>query len=84
MLCASVVLVVETIQALIRGDTQDDKFHIPATVAVSVSFLAKLGLFLYCWAIRDADGQVRVLWEDHRNDLFINGELSRSPYAFRL
>jgi len=30
-------------------------------------------LFLYCFAVRKNSSQVQVLWEDHRNDLFVNG-----------
>ena len=33
----------------------------------------KFVLFLYCWGLRKKSSQVHVLWEDHRNDLFING-----------
>ena len=33
----------------------------------------KLLLFLYCLGLRKNSSQVHVLWEDHRNDLFING-----------
>jgi hypothetical protein len=33
----------------------------------------KFMLFLYCFSIRKHSSQVQVLWEDHRNDLFING-----------
>ena len=33
----------------------------------------KLLLFFYCMSFRRASSQVEVLWEDHRNDLFING-----------
>ena len=33
----------------------------------------KLLLFLYCLGLRKSSSQVHVLWEDHRNDLFING-----------
>lgn len=66
--CASVVLVVESLQALIQHDTPENQiYHIPAVITVCVSFLAKLALFCYCWAIRNEDSQVRVLWEDHRN-----------------
>ncbi|POW04436.1 hypothetical protein PSTT_10365 [Puccinia striiformis] len=72
--CASVVLVVESIESLAKGRSieTDNKLHIPAIAAVSASFVAKGLLFIYCWAVRNQDGQVRVLWEDHRNDLFIN------------
>lgn len=39
----------------------------------------KFLLFLYCYSLRSKSSQVEVLWEDHRNDLFINsfGEISR-------
>jgi divalent metal cation (Fe/Co/Zn/Cd) transporter len=30
-------------------------------------------LFLYCHTLRSKSSQVHVLWEDHRNDIFING-----------
>lgn len=33
----------------------------------------KFVLFLYCFTLRSKSSQVHVLWEDHRNDLFING-----------
>jgi len=36
---------------------------------VGVKFL----LFLYCFAARKGSSQVQMLWEDHRNDLFVNG-----------
>ena len=38
----------------------------------------KFLLFLYCHSLRSKSSQVEVLWEDHRNDLFINsfGETS--------
>ncbi|KAG8904422.1 hypothetical protein FRB99_001801 [Tulasnella sp. 403] len=32
----------------------------------------KLALFIYCFALRGVSSQVRMLWEDHRNDLFVN------------
>ncbi|KAG0142931.1 hypothetical protein CROQUDRAFT_661884 [Cronartium quercuum f. sp. fusiforme G11] len=71
--CASVVLVVESLQTLIENKPPDNvTYHLPAVITVCVSFLAKLALFIYCWAVRNQDSQVRVLWEDHRNDLFIN------------
>jgi hypothetical protein len=39
----------------------------------------KFLLFLYCYSLRSRSSQVEVLWEDHRNDLFINsfGEIPR-------
>lgn len=32
----------------------------------------KFLLFLYCFGIRRSSSQVQILWEDHRNDLWIN------------
>ncbi|KAI4090065.1 MAG: hypothetical protein LQ344_004995 [Seirophora lacunosa] len=48
-------------------------FHLPAIVVVGAAFCVKFCLFCYCWALRDAYSQIRILWEDHRNDMFING-----------
>jgi divalent metal cation (Fe/Co/Zn/Cd) transporter len=39
---------------------------------VCVAFTVKFSLFLYCWAIKDKYSQVNILWQDHRNDLFVN------------
>ncbi|GAA5989292.1 hypothetical protein JCM5350_003433 [Sporobolomyces pararoseus] len=69
----SVILVAFSIQELARGDQHDKELHIPAAVVVGISFLVKLALFIYCFSLRSKNSQVRVLWEDHRNDLFING-----------
>ncbi|GAA5877355.1 hypothetical protein JCM5296_002224 [Sporobolomyces johnsonii] len=69
----SIVLVAFAIQSLVRGDQHDEELHIPAVVVVAIAFVTKLVLFLYCFGIRSKNSQVRVLWEDHRNDLFING-----------
>lgn len=33
----------------------------------------KFILFLYCYSLRGKSSQVHVLWEDHRNDLWLNG-----------
>lgn len=54
-------------------NSETTAFHLPSVVAVSVAFCTKLALFLYCWALRNQYSQIRILWEDHRNDLFING-----------
>jgi hypothetical protein len=39
----------------------------------------KFLLFLYCYSSRSRSSQVEVLWEDHRNDLFINSFGDVSP-----
>ncbi|PBL04361.1 CDF-like metal transporter [Armillaria gallica] len=74
MLSVSILLVAFSIQDLTThkdGDTLD--FNVPSVIAVGVAFVTKVLLFLYCFSIRNSSSQVQVLWEDHRNDLLING-----------
>jgi hypothetical protein len=33
----------------------------------------KILLFLYCYSLRSKSSQVEVIWEDHRNDVVLNG-----------
>jgi cation diffusion facilitator family transporter len=74
MICVSWILIAFSIQDLATHSGEETKsFHLPAVIAVSVAFCTKLTLFFYCWGIKSAYSQVRILWEDHRNDLFING-----------
>ena len=75
LMCAvSVVIIVESIRELAEGSTEQTKgFYLPSILAVCIAFFTKFSLFLYCWALRNKYSQVRILWEDHRNDLFING-----------
>ncbi|KAF2222665.1 cation efflux family-domain-containing protein [Elsinoe ampelina] len=74
MSAVSLVLVVMSIRDLVEGsDSPTLDFHLPSVIAVSIAFGTKFCLFLYCWALRNKYSQVRILWEDHRNDLFING-----------
>lgn len=47
--------------------------QLTSTIAVAVAWFVKFGLFLYCYSLRNTYSQIRILWEDHRNDLFING-----------
>ncbi|KAK0472073.1 CDF manganese transporter [Armillaria novae-zelandiae] len=74
MLSVSILLVAFSIQDLTThkdGETLD--FNVPSVVAVGIAFITKVLLFLYCFSIRNSSSQVQVLWEDHRNDLLING-----------
>lgn len=75
MISVSFILIAFSIQDLAQHAGQDDtkSFHLPSVIAVAVAFTTKLCLFLYCWGIKHEYSQVRILWEDHRNDLFING-----------
>ncbi|KAI0396165.1 cation efflux family-domain-containing protein [Xylariaceae sp. FL0594] len=54
-------------------DAETNNFHLPSVIAVAVAFATKFTLFLYCWGIKDKYSQVDILWQDHRNDLLING-----------
>ncbi|GAM82242.1 hypothetical protein ANO11243_002210 [Dothideomycetidae sp. 11243] len=74
MTSVSFILIVLSGRELGEGSNDETlKFHLPSVIAVAVAFVTKFALFLYCWALRNKYSQIRILWEDHRNDLFING-----------
>ncbi|MCJ1428197.1 hypothetical protein MMC29_006105 [Sticta canariensis] len=74
MTAVSFLLIVLSTMELAHGSESATKsFHFPSVIAVAVAFCTKLCLFIYCWALRNDYSQIRILWEDHRNDLFING-----------
>jgi len=74
MTSVSFIIIVQSIQELARGSHSDTRaFHLASVIAVAVAFTTKLCLFLYCWSLRHKYSQIRILWEDHRNDLLING-----------
>ena len=52
-------------QSVLSTCTETDYLFNPSGV--------KIMLFLYCHTLRSKSSQVHVLWEDHRNDIFING-----------
>ncbi|KAI0445437.1 cation efflux family-domain-containing protein [Xylaria telfairii] len=72
----SLILVAFSIQELATHKSTDPStngFHLPSVIAVAIAFGTKFTLFLYCWGIKDKYSQVDILWQDHRNDLLING-----------
>lgn len=74
MAAVSFIIIAFSVKELVDGSTSETStFHLPSVIAVAVAFTTKFALFLYCWALRNQFSQVRILWEDHRNDLFING-----------
>ncbi|KAI8627725.1 cation efflux family-domain-containing protein [Xylariaceae sp. FL1651] len=76
MMSVSLILIAFSIEELATHSSSDPSvngFHLPSVIAVSVAFTTKLILFLYCWGIKDKYSQVDILWQDHRNDLLING-----------
>ncbi|KAI0059433.1 hypothetical protein BV25DRAFT_1828957 [Artomyces pyxidatus] len=69
----NLVVIVESCRDLITHPGGDlNKLHIPSLVAVGAALVVKFLLFLYCYSLRKKSNQVEVLWEDHRNDLFLN------------
>ncbi|KAI5119059.1 hypothetical protein M0805_001518 [Coniferiporia weirii] len=75
MASVNLVVIVEAVQSILTHNPSEDlkTFHIPSLVAVGAALGVKFILFLYCFGLRKISSQVHVLWEDHRNDLFING-----------
>lgn len=74
MTAVSFIIIAFSIRELVAGsETLTTDFHLPSIIAISVAFVTKLCLFTYCFALRDQVSQIRILWEDHRNDLIING-----------
>ncbi len=76
MTSVSLILICFSVEELVtRSSTSGElnKFHLPSVIAVAIAFGTKFVLFLYCWGIKDNYSQVDILWQDHRNDLLING-----------
>lgn len=74
MCSVSFIIIVMSIRDIAAGSDEETKrFHLPPVIAVAVAFTTKLSLFFYCFALRNKYSQIRILWEDHRNDLLING-----------
>ncbi|KIJ07922.1 hypothetical protein PAXINDRAFT_173201 [Paxillus involutus ATCC 200175] len=72
MSSVNLVVIVESIRSLMAQET-DKSFHLGSILAVAAALGVKSLLFLYCYSLRSKSSQVHVLWEDHRNDIFING-----------
>ncbi len=70
----SLILIVESIRSIATHEgNETNELFIPSLIAVGVAFGTKLLLAIYCFGLRKFSSQVQVLFEDHRNDLFING-----------
>lgn len=73
MIAVSLILVVLSGRDLGDGHTEEVKeFHLVPTIVVAIALATKVVLFFYCWGLRNKYSQVRILWEDHRNDLPVN------------
>lgn len=74
MCSVSFILIAFSIKDLAEGQVEEvNGLHLPAIIAVAIAFATKFSLFLYCWALKDKYSQIGILWQDHRNDLVING-----------
>ena len=75
MIAVSLIIVAFACRELAEHDFSGDvkKFNLPSIIAVGIAFSTKLALFLYTWSIKDKYSQVNILWQDHRNDLLVNG-----------
>ncbi|KZO94089.1 CDF manganese transporter [Calocera viscosa TUFC12733] len=73
MAAVNLVVIVESVRVLISHNDADNTndFHLPSIIAVAAALGVKVLLFFYCFSIRKASSQVEILWEDHRNDLFV-------------
>jgi len=72
MSSVNLVVVVESVQSLLSPPSHKP-FQLVPLLAVAAALGVKIVLFLYCHTLRTRSSQVHVLWEDHRNDIFING-----------
>ena len=76
MVAVSVMIIAFSAQDLSKAEPRAhgvNEFHLSSLLAVCSAFATKLALFMYCWTLRNKYSQVRILWQDHRNDLFVNG-----------
>jgi cation diffusion facilitator family transporter len=70
MATLSIQLIVESVRAILESSNPPEMSTI-SILLVAAALVAKLGLFLYCFSVRQYPS-ARVLAQDHRNDLFVN------------
>jgi cation diffusion facilitator family transporter len=73
MTAVSLIIIAFAARELSEHTGELKPFFLPSIISVCVAFGTKLTLFLYTWSIKDKYSQVRILWQDHRNDLLVNG-----------
>ena len=72
MTSVSLIIISFAAQQLVIKDT-DKAFHLASVISVVAAFVTKFLLMLYCYALKDKYSQIHILFQDHRNDLLING-----------
>ena len=75
MASVNLAVCVESIRTIIehkKGDPETNKIFVPALVAVGSALGVKLVLAVLCYGYKKNSTQVEMLYQDHRNDLWIN------------
>ncbi|RFU74424.1 cation diffusion facilitator 1 [Trichoderma arundinaceum] len=72
MSAVALIIIAFSAKELASGDGAKN-FHLASVISVCAAFATKFCLFLYCWSLKDKYSQVNILWQDHRNDLLVNG-----------
>ncbi|KAJ1891812.1 hypothetical protein LPJ66_006709 [Kickxella alabastrina] len=67
----SVVLLVESVRALIAAEGVSNQLSIYDAICVIAALVAKIFLYLYCYSLREYHA-AHVLMTDHRNDVIVN------------
>lgn len=73
MTAVSLIIIAFAARELAEHDGDLKPFNLASIISVCAAFATKFTLFLYTWSIKDRYSQVRILWQDHRNDLLVNG-----------
>jgi cation diffusion facilitator family transporter len=73
MTAVSLIIIAFAARELAEHPAELKPFFLPSIISVCAAFGTKFTLFLYTWSIKDKYSQVRILWQDHRNDLLVNG-----------
>ena len=68
-----IIIVLSLLELKSPPENETKELHLPSVIVVGLAATTKLALFCYCWTLRNVYSQIRILWEDHRNDLLING-----------
>ncbi|KXX78444.1 Metal tolerance protein 3 [Madurella mycetomatis] len=71
MTAVSLIIIAFAARELAEHDGDLKPFNLPSIISVCAAFATKFTLFLYTWSIKDRYSQVRILWQDHRNDLLV-------------
>lgn len=73
MIAVNFIIIAFSARDLAKGSsTKTSAFHLTSIIIISVTFITKSVLLLYCFSLRNQVSQARIFWEHHRNDIMIN------------